>query len=237
LPATGPLAVTPSGIVDVLAARPGGPRTAAELELLRLWFSPDPPRVLLERALRGTGATGIAPPPKVRAVFYAGEIGDPGTLVGTEAAHDLIGIVAREARAYLEAYESTVVQMGSSLLAVAFDRPPFRTGGEEPLLSAARFALEVARGAAEHGIRVRGAACSGEGAVFEDADGRPAVASEAATRAAELLAQLRAFSPRRSSFALAGASPLLVTLLGRRLAGWETSPEPPAGTMVFLGPT
>jgi hypothetical protein len=235
--ATGPLAVTPSGIVDVLAARPGGPRTAAELELLRLWFSPDPPRVLLERALRGTGATGVAPPPKVRAVFYAGEIGDPGTLVGTEAAHDLIGIVAREARAYLEAYESTVVQMGSSLLAVAFDRPPFRTGGEEPLLSAARFALEVARGAAEHGIRVRGAACSGEGAVFEDTNGRPAVASEAATRAAELLAQLRAFSPDRSAFALAGASPLLVTLLGRRLAGWETSPEPPAGIMVFLGPT
>jgi hypothetical protein len=127
--------------------------------------------------------------------------------------------------------------MGSSLLAVAFDRPPFRTGGEEPLLSAARFALEVARGAAEHGIRVRGAACWGEGAVFEDTDGRPAVASEAATRAAELLGQLRALSPDRSAFALAGASPLLVTLLGRRLVGWETSPEPLAGTMVFLGPT
>ena len=231
-----PLAVTASGIVDALVARPGGPRSAAELELLRLWFAPDPPRTLLDRALRGLGAPGVAEAPLVHAVFYAGEIADPGILVDPCAAHELFGAAALEARAYLEAYESTVVQMGGSLLAVAFERPPFRAAGEEPLLSAARFALEVARGAAERGIAVRGAACSGEGFVYEDVTGRPAVASEAAARAALLLAGLRPLSPLRSAFALAGASLLLQTLLGHRLAGWDSLPDRPGGAAVWVRP-
>jgi hypothetical protein len=235
-PAPEPLAATPSGVVDALVARPGGPATAAELELLRVWFSPDPPRTLLDRALRGTGGPGAAEAPPVRAVFYAGEIADPGILVGADAAHELFGAAAREARAYLEAYESTVVQMGPALLAVAFERPPFRTTGEEPLLSAARFALEVARGAQEHGIRVRGAACSGEGAVYEDVGGRAAVASPAATCAGELLAALRGLSPHRSAFALLGASGLLLTLLGQRLAGWQESAQKPLGATLWVGP-
>ncbi len=231
-----PLAATPEGIVDALVLRPGGPRTAAELELLRLWFAPDPPRALLDRALRGTGATGIAEAQTVRAVFYAGEIADPGILVDPSAAHELYGAAAREARAYLEAYESTVVQMGGALLAVAFERPPFRTAGEEPLLSAARFALEVARGAGERGIAVRGAACAGEGVVYEDVAGRPAVASEAAARAAQLLQDLRPLAQRRSGFALLGASALLQTLLGQRLAGWEALRETPGGAAVWVRP-
>src|SRR3954466_5403856 len=52
-----------------IAAR--GPRSAAELRLLRTWFSLDPPRPLLERAMRDAGLQGTARPP-VRAVFYAG---------------------------------------------------------------------------------------------------------------------------------------------------------------------
>ena len=231
-----PLAATAPGIVDALVARPGGPRSAAELELLRLWFAPDPPRTLLDRALRGTGASGVAEAPSVRALFYAGELADPGILVDPRAAHELFGAAAREARAYLEAYESTVVQMGGSLLAVAFERPPFRTAGEEPLLSAARFGLEVARGAAERGIAVRGAACWGEGSVYEDVTGRPAVASEAAARAALLLEEIRPFSERRSAFALLGASTLLQTLLGQRLAGWESLPALPGGAAVWVRP-
>jgi len=228
-----PLAATPSGIVDAIIARPGGPRTAAELELLRLWFAPNPPHALLDRALRGTGAAGVAVPRKVRAVFYAGEIADSGILVDADAAHELLGGAAREARAYLEAYESSVTQVGPALLAVAFERQPFRTTGEEPLLSAARFALEVARGAQAYGIRVRGAACSGEGAVFESVNGRPAVTSEAAERAAILLAHLRATSPHRSAFALAGASPLLSMLLGQRLSGWSALADAPEGATVW----
>ena len=51
-----------------IAAR--GPTTAAELELLRLWFSLDPPRALLDHALR---ASGVALPhhPRGRAIFYS----------------------------------------------------------------------------------------------------------------------------------------------------------------------
>jgi hypothetical protein len=224
---------SPAAIVDALIARPGGPKTAAELELLRLWFAPDPPRALLERALRGAGAKGVDPPPPVKAVFYAGEIAEPGILVDPGSAHELLGSAAREARAYLEAYESNVMQVGPFLFAVAFERPPFRAEGVEPLLSAARFALEVARGAQEHGIALRGAACSGDGIVYEDASGRPAVASDAAHRAAELLASLRTRAAR-SAFALAGASPLLIQLLGQRLAGWEKAADGPEGATVWV---
>ena len=233
-PAPEPHTAVPAAIVDALVARAGGAKTAAELELLRLWFAPDPPRAMLERALRGAGAKGVETPPRVRAVFYAGEIADPGILVDPGAAHELLGAAAREARAYLEAYESNVVQVGPMLLAVAFERPPFRALGVEPLLSAARFALEVARGAQEHGIALRGAACSGEGAVFDDASGRPAVASPAAQHAAELLAALRSRSGRRSAFALIGASPLLVQLLGQRLSGWEKALDGPEDATVWV---
>lgn len=225
----------PAQVVDRIVAQPGGPASAAELELLRLWFAPDPPRALLERALRGAGASGVEQPETVRAVFYAGEIADPGILV-PDAAHELLGAAAREARAYLEAYESSVTQVGQMLLAVAFERPPFRGVSEEPLLSAARFALEVARGAQEYGISLRAAACAGEGSVFEDVNGHLSVASPAAACVAEQLTALRARPGRRSSFALLGASPLLVQLLGQRLAGWDIADAGPEGAAVWVGP-
>ncbi|HUJ24979.1 MAG TPA: hypothetical protein VLW85_03105 [Myxococcales bacterium] len=224
-------AATVSAMIDALVSRAGGPRTAAELELLRLWFSADAPRALLDRAVAGAGAAApIAT--KVKAVFAMCEIADAGILVDTEAAHELLGRAAREARAYLEAYESNVVQVGSTLFAVAFERPPFRASSEEPLLSAARFALELARGAQGYGVAVRAAACSGEGTLFEDLAGRPAVSSPAAACAAEVLQRLRA--ERRPSIALVGASPLLVTLIGHRLAGWERAPDA-GGAAVWLG--
>ena len=58
-------------VLGEIAAR--GPRTAAELRLLRTWFSLDPPRPLLERALSDAGLSGPSRP-AVRAVFYAGEV-------------------------------------------------------------------------------------------------------------------------------------------------------------------
>ncbi len=218
-------------IIDRLVER--GPRTAGELELFRLWFSPDPPRVLLDRALIAAEGAAVEPAPPVRAVFYLGEVADMGKLEPGEA-NELVGRAAREARAYLEAYESSIIQIGPVLAAVAFERPPFRTGTDEALQSATRFAQEVARSALAHGIVVRAAACAGEGWVYEEASGKPSVVSPAAARVNQLLAGARAAAPGRPAFALEGASALLVSVLGQRLAGWEKISDAPT---LWLGPS
>jgi hypothetical protein len=212
-----------------------GPRTAAELRLLRTWFSLDPPRPLLERAMRAAGIESTAPPP-VRAVFYAGEIADPGPQLTPREAHELLGFVAHRARAFLEAYASAATQVGPLLSVVAFEHPHVRAGLEAALFSAARFAQEIARSALDQGVVVRAAVCAGDGVVFEDVNGRPAVASPASRRATDLLAAARAIAPDRPAFTLEGASELVVTLLGQRLSGWERAAEGPPGAAVWLGP-
>jgi len=85
-------------------------------------------------------------------------------------------------------------------------------------------------------VIVRAAVCAGDGAVFEDVNGRAAVASPASRRASELLGLARAIAPDRPAFALEGASELVLTLLGQRLTGWERAGTAPAGTTVWLGP-
>jgi hypothetical protein len=202
---------------------------------LRTWFSLDPPRALIERAMRDTGlSTGEGPP--VRAIFYAGEIADPGPRLTPREAHEFLGFVAHRARAFLEAYASAATQIGPVLSVVAFERPPARAGIEAALFSAARFAQEIARSALDQGVIVRAAVCSGEGVVFDDVNGRPAVASKASRHAAELLAAAREIAPDRPAFALEGASDLVVALLGQRLAGWERASGGPPDTAVWLGP-
>jgi hypothetical protein len=227
---------SPASVSDRLAeiaAR--GPRSAAELRLLRTWFSLDPPRGLLEHAFRDAGFPVPERPP-VRAVFYAGEVVNPGPRLAPREAHELFGFVAHRARAFLEAYQSAATQVGDVLSVVAFERPPARAGGDAALFSAARFAQEIARSALDQGVVVRAAVCVGEGAVFEDVNGKVAVVSPAARRATELLAATRAMAPDRAAFALEGASQLVVTLLGQRLAGWERVGDGPKGTTVWLGP-
>jgi hypothetical protein len=215
-----------------IAAR--GPLSAAELRLLRTWFSLDPPRPLLERAFRDAGLA-IPERAPVRALFYAGEVADPGPQLTPREAHELLGFVAHRARAFLEAYQSAATQVGPVLSVVAFERPPVR-GGDAALFSAARFAQEIARSALDQGVVVRAAVCVGEGTVFEDVNGRSAVTSPAARRATELLASARAIAPDRAAFALEGVSDLVVTLLGQRLAGWERAVDGPQGTAIWLGP-
>ena len=232
-PGSGALQGAPRELVDSIVER--GPTNQGELELLRAWFAPDPPRAIIDRALRAAGAP-LPPAEAVRAVVYFGEIADPGTLYDPEAAHELFGRAAREARAYLEAYTSSVVQVGPMLAAIAFERPPFRTGADEALLSAGRFAQEVARAALERGIRVRAVVSVGEGTVFEEVNGRTAVASPSIARASVLLSHLRRLHPHRAAFAVEGASPLLATALGQRLLGWEKPDEPPDGAALWLGP-
>ena len=220
-------------VLGQIAAR--GPRTAAELRLLRTWFSLDPPLPLLERALSDAGISGPARP-AVRAVFYAGEVADPGTQLTSREAHELLGFVAHRARAFLEAYGSAASQVGPVLSVVAFERLPARATLEAALLGAARFAQEIARSALDQGVIVRAAVCVGEGVLFEDVNGHPAVASLASRRASELLAAAREIAPGRAAFALEGASELVVALLGQRLTGWERTPDGPAHTAIWLGP-
>lgn len=212
-----------------------GPCSAAELRLLRTWFSLDPPRPLLERAMRDAGIEA-PPPPPVRAVFYAGEIADSGSQLTPREAHELLGFVAHRARAFLEAYASAATQVGPLLSVVAFERPHARAGLEAALFSAARFAQEIARSALDQGVIVRAAVCAGDGVVFEDVNGRPAVASPASRRATALLAAARAIAPDRPAFALEGASELVVALLGQRLTGWEPAAEELPGAAVWVGP-
>jgi hypothetical protein len=212
-----------------------GPRSSAELRLLRTWFSLDPPRPLLERAMRDAGIQD-QPPPPVRAVFYAGEVADPGRQLTSREAHELLGFVAHRARAFLEAYASAATQVGPLLSVVAFEHPNARAGLEAALFSAARFAQEIARSALDQGVIVRAAVCAGEGVVFEDVNGRPAVASKASRRATDLLAAARAIAPDRPAFALEGASELVVTLLGQRLSGWERAAEDLPNAAVWVGP-
>ncbi len=195
-----------------------GAKSAAELRLLRIWFSLDPPAPLLENAFREAGLTVPERGP-VRAVFYTGEVADKGPRLTSQEAHELLGYVAHRARAFLEAYQSAATQIGPVLSVVTFERPPPRAGGDAALFSAARFAQEIARSALDQGAVVRAAVTVGEGAVFEDVNGRPAVASPASRRANELLAIART-----------------VTLLGQRLTGWERAPTAPKGTTIWLGP-
>lgn len=212
-----------------------GPASEAELELLRAWFTLEPARPVLHSALRASGAAE-ARSPTVRAVFYAGEIVDPGAKLSPAEAHELLGFGAHRARAYLEAYESEMTQVGPSLSALAFERPPFRARPDAALVSAARFAQELGRSALEQGVVVRGAVCADEGTVFYDVNGRCGVASPGAQRAAHLLTLARAAAPHRPAFALEGASPLIVALLEQRLTGWQRVADAPSGVALWIGP-
>jgi len=80
--------ISPMGLVDQLLAERDQMESAAELELLRLWFAPEPPRPVLEKALRAAGFAQAQPLP-VRAVVYLGEIADRGPLRDSGAAHEL----------------------------------------------------------------------------------------------------------------------------------------------------
>jgi hypothetical protein len=172
----------------------------------------------------------------VRAVFYTGEVADPGPRLTPREAHELLGFVAHRARAYLEAYQSAATQVGPALSVVAFERTTGSAGVDAALLSAARFAQEIARSALEQGVLIHAAVCAGDGEVFEDINARTAVVSPASLRASELLGSARVAAPDRAALVLQGASRLVVTLLGQRLAGWERAADGPEGAAIWLGP-
>ena len=172
------------------------------------------------------------PPPPVRALVYLGEIGAFGRMDELGAAHELLGHAARDGRAFLEAYETSLSHIGDRLAVSGFERPPFRTRPDEGLVGGTRFAREVARAALEQGVVVRGVVCVGEGAVYDDASGRPALASPAMVRAAELLAVVRQ-GPVVPTIAVDGVTGLLLERLQQRLADWELDPKAPSGCAVW----
>ena len=221
----------PTEVVDrILAQRE--PESDAQLELLRVWFAADPPRPALEHALRRVGSAVADPPPPVRALVYLGEIGASTKIEEPGAAQELIGHAARDGRSFLEAYETSMSHIGDRLAVTGFERPPFRTRPDEGLVGGTRFAREVARAAFEHGVVVRAVVCAGEGAVYDDAAGRPALASPAMLRAAELLAVIRQ-GPAVPTIVVDGASGLLLERLQQRLADWELDSEGPSGCAVW----
>jgi hypothetical protein len=206
----------PVDLVDHIVARGEGPESSAELELLRLWFSPCPPHARLAQALRDAGSTEVQAPLAVRAVVYRAQLVERGRSADPGAAHELLGRSIREARAFLESYEVSVAQVGDSVEATAWERPPFRNTLDELVLSAARFAREVARGALEQGLVVRAAIASDQGAEFVDAIGRTAVASPASQRAEALAGSLQGVA-----IAFEELEPALSARIAARLPGWQ----------------
>src|SRR5216683_3692542 len=186
----------PGEVVDQILDERQQMESPEELQLLRLWFAPDPPHHLLAHALRAAGSAQAEVTPIVRSVFYLGEIANRGDSVDLAASHELLGRAAREASAFLEPYQSRMSQVGEMLALAAYKRPPFRIGPDEGLVGVARFARELARSALEHGIVVRGAICPGEGSLFHDANGELDIAAGSSARAAALLAKLRNVTAR-----------------------------------------
>jgi len=159
----------------------------------------------------------------MRALVILVELADGGSFADPGASPEIVGRAARKARAFLEAYETTTVQLGNLLAVSAFEPPPFRTRPDEGLVSGVRFARELTRAALETGLSLRAAVVAGQGAVYEDAEGRHGLASEATARAWELLTSLRG-GPAGPAIAVDGAVGLVRERVQQRLRDWSAEP-------------
>jgi len=218
-----PPGATAREVVESIVESHDRPESMAELRLLRAWFSVDMPKPILEEALRQLGVESGHRGPAMRALVVLVEVADGGSFADPGAPHEIVGRAARKARAFLEAYETTTVQLGKLLAVSAFEPPPFRTRPDEGLVSGVRFARELTKAALETGISLRAAVCAGEGAVYEDAEGRHGLASPATARALDLLALLRG-GPARPAIAVDGAVGLVRERVQQRLRGWTAEP-------------
>jgi hypothetical protein len=218
-------AATPFELAERILEQAGGPATAQELEFIRTWLSPDPPRPVLQRALGALAPELASPEPAVRSVLYLGQLAETGDSFDEAAAYELFGRAAKRARGFLEAYESSVQQIGPILSVIAFDRPPLRARADDALLGASRFAHEVARSLLEQKAVVRAVILAGEGKLFEDVGGQTAVASPLVAQANARLTALGPMANGRPALLIAGASELLTALLRQRLVGWDAVPQ------------
>ena len=210
-----------TGLVDAILE--SGADTAAELELLRAWFSAGTPQPRLDQALRASGSSPSQPPAPVQAIAIRLALTGHGRFAGEPGeARELLGIAVSEARAFLEAYQITVSQLGDALAVIAWQQAPFRSSPEDGLVSAARFAREVLQVMLEDGVVVRAAACAGEGELFVDAAGLPAVATKASARADGLLGADPAEG--ESFIAFDQLPPELLEQIAQRLRGFHAAP-------------
>jgi hypothetical protein len=216
--------------VDAIVETRDRPESLGELRLLRAWFSVDMPRPILDEALRQLGVEGAQPGPPIRALIVLAELADVGSFADPGAAHEVLGHAARKARAFLEAYETNTIQIGNVLAISAVEAPPFRTRPDEGLVSGVRFARELTRAVLEVGVSLRTAVVAGEGAVYEDADGRHGLASPATARAWDLLGSLRN-GPARPSMIVDGAVGLVRERVQQRLRDWTA--ETADSTTIF----
>ena len=222
-PQAGPPGSTAREVVDGIVESQERPESMAELRLLRAWFSVDMPKPILEEALRRLGVEAGQVGPAMRALVILVELADGGSFADPGASPEIVGRAARKARAFLEAYETTTVQLGNLLAVSAFEPPPFRTRPDEGLVSGVRFARELTRAALETGLSLRAAVVAGQGAVYEDAEGRHGLASEATARAWELLTSLRG-GPAGPAIAVDGAVGLVRERVQQRLRDWSAEP-------------
>jgi hypothetical protein len=222
----------PGEVVDQILDERQHLESPEELQLLRLWFAPDPPHHSLALALRAAGSAQAEVMPMVHSVFYLGEIANRGASVDLAASHELLGRAAREASAFLEPYQSRMSQVGETLALAAYKRPPFRIGPDEGLIGVARFARELARSALEHGIVVRAAICPGEGSLFHDATGELDIAAGSSARAASLLATLHNVTAR-PTIAIEGVTGALRERIRQWLRGWEVVASPETETAIL----
>ncbi|MFL5360754.1 MAG: hypothetical protein ACJ78U_07305, partial [Myxococcales bacterium] len=210
-------------VVDGIVETRDRPETMGELRLLRAWFSVDMARPILDDALRQLGIEAARPGPPMRALVVLAELADVGSFADPGAAHEILGHAARKARAFLEAYETNTIQIGNVLAISAVEAPPFRTRPDEGLVSGVRFARELTRAVVEVGLSLRTSVVAGEGAVYEDADGRHGLASPATARAWELLGLLRN-GATRSSMIVDGAVGLVRERVQQWLRDWKAEP-------------
>jgi len=217
----------PAEIIDQILEERRRLESSEELQLLRLWFAPDPPHHPLALALRAAGSAQSDVGPGVHAVFYLGEIASRGASLDLAAAHELLGRVARGASAFLEPYQSRMSQVGELLALAAYKRAPLRIGPDEGVVGVARFARELARSALEHGMIIRASICQGQGTFFEDGNGEIDVAAAASAQAMALLSSLRGRGTR-PSLAIQGVTGALRDRIRQRLRGWEVvaGPDP-----------
>ncbi len=191
------------------------PQSDRDLALLRAWTALEPSPAVLEQLAEGP------PRPSVSLVAYLGlAVAPPGASAATGAAQEVLARAAVQARAWIGASQTSVVQMGAYLLAACFD------GDQDPpgwaAVRTVRFAREVAYAARAAGIRVHAAVVAGRGVSYRDLRGELALASPALARAVELVTRAAADGPGvRLAVELPEAeAPLVAGELGR----WTAQP-------------